>query len=65
MHASFFIDQMRVSELRDMMAEASGAMVGLALPAFIKLPDMPEYADMSDVKLQEHLENSQGMRCIG
>ncbi len=47
------------------MAEASEAMVGLALPAFIKLPDMLEYADMSDVKLQEHIENSQGIRCVG
>jgi hypothetical protein len=64
-HDSYVIDHMRVAELRDVMAEASEAVVGQALPTSIKLPDMPEYAHVSDEQLQEHIENRQGIRCVG
>ncbi|WP_096707508.1 hypothetical protein [Phaeobacter gallaeciensis] len=64
-HDSYVIDHMRVAELRDVMAEASEAVVGHALPTSIKLPDMPEYSHISDEQLQEHIENRQGIRCIG
>lgn len=64
-HDSYIIDHMRVAELRDMMAEASEAVIGRALPTSIKLPDMPEYSHVSDEKLQEHIENRLEIRCIG
>lgn len=64
-HDSYIIDHMKVAELRQVMAEASEAVMGRALPTAIKLPDMPEYADVSDRKLQEHIENRKGIRCIG
>ncbi|MEZ0469002.1 hypothetical protein, partial [Phaeobacter sp. SYSU ZJ3003] len=62
---SYVIDHMRVAELRDVMAEASKAVVGQALPTSIKLPDMPEYSHVSDEQLQEHIENRKGIRCVG
>jgi hypothetical protein len=64
-HDSYIIDHMRIAELRDVMAEASIAVVGRALPTSIKLPDLPEYAHVSDEQLQEHIENRQGIRCVG
>jgi len=64
-HDSYVIDHMRVAELRDVMAEASKAVVGQALPTSIKLPDMPEYSHVSDEQVQEHIENRQGIRCVG
>ena len=56
---------MKVSEVRDVMAEASKAVMGLSLPTAIKLPDMPEYDDVTDEQLQEHIENRKGLRCVG
>ena len=47
------------------MVEASEAVVGSPLPTAIKLPDMPEYSDVSDEQLQEHIENRKGIRCVG
>ena len=35
------------------------------IPTAIKLPDMPEYADVTDKELQEHIENRKGGRCQG
>ncbi|WP_113913692.1 hypothetical protein [Roseovarius dicentrarchi] len=64
-HDSYIIDHMKVAELRQVMAEASEAVVGRALPTAIKLPDMPEYAHVSDEELQEHIENRKGIRCQG
>lgn len=64
-HDSYIIDHMRVAELRDVMAEASKAVVGQALPTPIKLPDMPEYSYVSDERLQEDIENRKGIRCVG
>ncbi|MCF6433824.1 hypothetical protein, partial [Leisingera sp. MMG026] len=64
-HDSYIIDHMRVAELRDVMAEASKAVVGQALPTSIKLPDMPEYSYVSDERLQEDIENRKGIRCVG
>ncbi len=64
-HDSYIIDHMKVAELRQVMAQASEAVMGQALPTAIKLPDMPEYADVSDEDLQEHIENRQNQRCQG
>ncbi len=64
-HDSYIIDHMKVSEVRDVMAEASKAVMGLSLPTAIKLPDMPEYDDVTDEQLQEHIENRKGLRCVG
>jgi len=64
-HDSYIIDHMKVAELRQVMAEASEVVVGRALPTAIKLPDMPEYANVSDEELQEHIENRKGLRCQG
>ncbi len=64
-HDSYIIDHMKVAELRDVMAEASKAVMGRALPTAIKLPDMDEYADVTDEQLQEHIENRKGTRCVG
>jgi len=64
-HDSYIIDHVKVAELRDAMAEASKAVMGLSLPTAIKLPDMPEYDDVTDVQLQEHVENRKGLRCAG
>ncbi len=64
-HDSYIIDHMKVAELRRVMAEASEAVVGWPLPTAIKLPDMPEYADVTDEQLQEHIENRKGIRCQG
>ena len=64
-HDSYIIDHMKVAELRDVMAEASKAVMGLSLPTAIKLPDMPEYNDVTDEQLQEHIENRKGLRCVG
>ncbi|KKM98029.1 hypothetical protein LCGC14_1162120, partial [marine sediment metagenome] len=64
-HDSYIIDHMRVAELRDVMAEASKAVMGISLPTAIKLPDMPEYRDVTDEQLQEHIENRKGLRCVG
>jgi hypothetical protein len=61
-HDSYIIDHMKVAELRQVMAETSQAVVGRALPTAIKLPDMPEYADVTDEELQEHIENRKGLR---
>lgn len=64
-HDSYIIDHMKVAELREVMAEASEAVVGRALPTAIKLPDMPEYENVTDEELQEHIENREGLRCAG
>ena len=64
-HDSYIIDHMKVAELRQVMAEASEAVMGRALPTAINLPDMPEYADVTDEQLQEHIENRKGIRCQG
>ena len=64
-HDSYIIDHMKVAELRDVMAEASNAVMGRELPTAIKLPDMEEYADVTDEQLQEHIENRKGTRCVG
>lgn len=45
-HDSYIIDHMKVAELRQVMAEASEAFMGRPLPTAIKLPDMPEYANV-------------------
>lgn len=63
-HDSYIVDFMKVAELRQVMAEASEAVVGRPLPTAIKLPDMPEYSDVSDEQLQEHIENRKGLRCV-
>ena len=64
-HDSYIIDHMRVAEMRQVMAEASEAVMGRALPSAIKLPDMPEYEDVTDETLQDHIENRKGLRCVG
>jgi hypothetical protein len=64
-HDSYIIDHMKVAELRTVMAAASREVTGHALPTAIKLPDMEEYADVSDKQLQTHIENRQGLRCEG
>tara|TARA_R110002074_G_scaffold368552_1_gene543093 strand:- start:268 stop:1791 length:1524 start_codon:yes stop_codon:yes gene_type:complete len=64
-HDSYIIDHMRVAELRDVMAEASKAVMGISLPTAIKLPDMPEYENVTDEQLQDHIENRKGLRCVG
>ncbi len=47
------------------MAEASKAVMGRALPTAIKLPDMPEYEDVTDEQLQLHIGNRKKGRCLG
>jgi hypothetical protein len=64
-HDSYIIDHMKVAELRQVMAEASEAVMGRALPTAIKLPDMPEYANVTDEQLQMHIDNREGIRCVG
>ena len=64
-HDSYSIDHMKVAELRQVMAQASEAVMGLPLPTAIKLPDTPEYANVTDQKLQEHIDNRRGIRCVG
>ena len=64
-HDSYIIDHMKVAELRRVMAEASEAIVGRALPTAIKLPDAPEYEFVSDEQLQEYIENRVKGRCMG
>ena len=64
-HDSYIVDYRRVSELRDAMAEASEAVVGRALPTSIKLPDMPEYSEVTDGMLKAHIQNRKNVRCRG
>ncbi|MEP2971736.1 MAG: hypothetical protein ABJP04_05900, partial [Hyphomicrobiales bacterium] len=64
-HDSYIVDHMKVAELRQVMAEASEAVMGRPLPTAIKLPDMPEYANVTDQQLQEHIDNRKGVRCLG
>jgi hypothetical protein len=64
-HDSYIIDHMRVAEMRQVMADASEAVMKRALPSAIKLPDMPEYEDVTDEALQDHIENRKGIRCVG
>jgi hypothetical protein len=63
-HDSYIIDHMKVAEMREVMAEASEAVMGRALPTAIKLPDMPEYEDVTDEDFQLHIENRKGLRCV-
>ncbi|MEH6832499.1 MAG: hypothetical protein V7661_16820 [Sulfitobacter sp.] len=63
-HDSYIIDYMKVAELRDVMAEASKAVVGQSLPTSIKLPDMVEYSDVTDEALQAHIDLRKGSRCV-
>jgi len=64
-HDSYIVDYRRVSELREAMAEASEAVVGRALPTSIKLPDMPEYSEVTDGMLKAHVQNRKNVRCRG
>jgi len=63
-HDSYIIDYMRVTELQEVMAEASRAVVGQSLPTSIKLPDMAEYSDVSHEELQAHINKRKGSRCL-
>jgi hypothetical protein len=65
-HDSYIVDNTKVAELRDIMAEASKAVVGRALPTSISLPDKPEYSEISDYELGVHIENRKtSRRCVG
>ena len=64
-HDSYIIDHMRIDELRAVMADASKSVVGISLPTALSLPDLPEYQDVSDQQLQDHIENRKGIRCRG
>ncbi|WP_321832371.1 hypothetical protein [Thalassovita sp.] len=64
-HDSNIIDHMRIGELRAVMADASKSVVGISLPTALSLPDLPEYQDVSDQQLQDHIENRKGIRCRG
>lgn len=64
-HDSYIIDCMRVAEMRAAMAKASEAVVGRSLPTSIKLPDMPEYSEITDGMLKAHVQNRKNLRCQG
>ena len=64
-HDSYIINYMKLAELRQVMSKASREVVGRALPSSIKLPDMEEYADVTDEQIQDHIENRRTQRCVG
>ena len=64
-HDSYIIDVGRVTEIRTAMAEASELVVGRALPTSIKLPDMPEYSEVTDGILKAHIQDREDVRCRG
>ena len=64
-HDSYIIDCTRVAEMRAAMAKASEAVVGRSLPTSIKLPDMPEYSEVTDGMLKAHIQNRKDVRCQG
>ena len=64
-HDSYIIDYRYVTELKEVMAEASLAVVGRSLPTSIKLPDMPEYSEISDEMFQSHIKRRKDVRCQG
>ncbi len=64
-HDSYIIDCTRVAEMRAAMAKASEAVVGRSLPTSIKLPDMPEYSEITDGMLKAHIQNRKDVRCKG
>lgn len=64
-HDSYIIDCMRVAEMRAAMAKASEAVVGRPLATSIKLPDMPEYSEITDGMLKAHIQNRKDVRCQG
>ncbi|MBN8190428.1 hypothetical protein JF540_27765, partial [Salipiger thiooxidans] len=55
-HDSYIIDHWHVDELRDVMAHASRATTGFELPTAIKLPDRPEYSDVSSEDLRQYVD---------
>ncbi|WP_159099553.1 hypothetical protein [Alloyangia pacifica] len=55
-HDSYIIDHFYVDALRNTMAQASRATTGFELPTSIKLPDRPEYSDVSSEELREYVD---------
>ncbi|WIY26144.1 hypothetical protein [Parasedimentitalea psychrophila] len=64
-HDSYIIDYSKVAEMRAVMAEASEAITGGPLPTSIKLPDMPEYSEVSDQQVLDHIRSRHEERCQG
>ncbi len=64
-HDSYIAEHTRVAELRDVMAEASMAVMGRALKTAIKIPGAEEFQPVSDYDLQCYVDNRLGKRTDG
>jgi hypothetical protein len=64
-HDSYIVECSHVTEMQEVMAKASEAVVGMPLSTSIKLADMPEQMGATDKAIKEHILQREVVRSQG